>query len=143
MKRTPLARKAPMKRTAMKRSGGGLHPKMKAPTKFEKSRMDAMKGYGCICCAERGLGYRETDIHHMLIGGYRAGHRYTIPLCLWHHMGEAPEGWTNEHAEAIFGPSLANRKRAFVEVFGTEHEILHRVDAVLSTTEVHCARSGL
>ena len=131
MKRTPLARKTPLKRTAMKRKGGGLHPRMKAPTKAEAARMDAMKGYGCICCREKGLGYVETDIHHMLIGSYRAGHRYTIPLCLWHHRGRAPEGWTDEQAEDVMGPSLDKRKRAFVEVFGNELEIMRRVDAEL------------
>ena len=106
-----------------------MHSKAKPPTKAERKRMADMKDHGCCLCAELGLGWRLPDNHHILSGGRRMGHRFTIPLCKWHHEGHPP--MTEE-----MGPSLASSKRAFVSKFGTELEIMARVDAELGFDSV-------
>jgi len=57
-----------------------------APTKVESIRMEMIKrSIGCIACRMDGVNCVPSDAHHILSGGIRKGHRYTIPLCRKHH----------------------------------------------------------
>lgn len=106
-----------------------MHSKAKPPTKAERERFAKLKEFGCICCFEMGLGWRLPDIHHIISGGRRMGHRYTIPLCKWHHEGHRPDGWAERNTVEVFGPSLKSKRR-FIEYFGSELELLDRCDAI-------------
>lgn len=51
----------------------------KPPTKAERLWMDRIVEYGCIAC--RIDGYRRlAAVHHIVDGGRRMGHLFTIPL---------------------------------------------------------------
>lgn len=99
--------------------------KTKSPTKADRRRFDALKDMGCIASRLRGLGYVAPDIHHLVEGGRRLGHQYTIPLAPWHNRGDLPEQCANEaEAREILGPSMYRHKRDFVREFGTERQLL-------------------
>ncbi len=96
--------------------------KTKAPTKAERRRMDTLKhDVGCIACRLEGFSYVTPDIHHLLDGGRRRGHAYTIPLCPWHHrgMGSGP------------GVSMAHGSKPFREMYGPDDELLEATDALV------------
>ena len=109
--------------------------KSKAWTKAHRRRAIMLKEMGCILCREQGMGWRLPDIHHLLDGGRRMGHDYTIPLDPWYHEGHPPEGMNPREAKALFGPSMKLHKREFVERFGSELDILERVDEQLKRME--------
>lgn len=81
----------------------------------------------------RGLGHNQGDIHHLLRAGKRMGHQYTICLCVWHHRGH--HQLPDKDAERLFGPSLAKNKKAFVNEFGTELELLEATNQALEIVE--------
>ena len=58
------------------------------------------------------------------------GHRFTIPLCKWHHEGHRPEGWNDRYTNEVMGPSLKSKRR-FVEYFGSEMELLDKCDELI------------
>jgi Recombination enhancement, RecA-dependent nuclease len=94
----------------------------KKPTKAEKVRMDVIAQMFCPCCRQLGLNHvviPPVEIHHMLRGGKRMGHWYTIPICPGHHRG----AWT-EHQKRDILPgervSLASGRPRFEAVYGTE-----------------------
>lgn len=92
--------------------------KTSTPTKADRARFIHLREVGCICCRKDGRINREIDIHHIVEGSRRLGHQYTLPLCIWHHRGIGPEGYTAELLESAYGPSLALSKRAFVARYG-------------------------
>lgn len=92
-------------------------------TKKDKRRFLLLQDVGCLPCLMKGLGHVNVDVHHLIEGGRRLGHGYTIGLDPWHHRGIPPEGMTIKQAEEIAGPSLALNKKAFVAEFGTEMEL--------------------
>jgi hypothetical protein len=49
--------------------------------------MDGITQLGCIVCILTGRGPTPAEVHHMLRGGRRMGHLFTIPLCVPHHRG--------------------------------------------------------
>lgn len=102
----------------------------KAPTKKERERWDLFKRIGCIACYLDSQPFRFYEVHH-LVEGYRLGHRFTVPLCTWHHRGERGAGITMKSMRAIFGPSMALEKPAFIERYGTERELVERVDELI------------
>lgn len=102
----------------------------KAPTKDDLIRFRKLQELGCIIFGEFHGVYVEPDVHH-LTEGYRLGHRYTIPLSPYFHRGIPPDGMTTKEAEEKFGPSLAANKKEFVKQFGTERELLQRVDLLI------------
>lgn len=53
--------------------------------KVEKQWMDAIVRLGCICCRLTGKGVSPAEVHHLLSGGRRMGHLWSIPLCFLHH----------------------------------------------------------
>lgn len=97
--------------------------------KAERQRMDRIHRMGCIAC-----GRRPVDAHHLVDKGYRkhsGGHGATIPLCAWCHRGEPIIGVSVKYMTLCIGPSLAVNKRAFVAKYGTERELIAKVDAML------------
>ena len=99
--------------------------KTKAPTKADKRRFLALQDYGCVCCRIEGDGHRDPDIHHIVEGGRRLGHQYTLGLCPYHHRGIQPDSFI------YHGPSLADGKRPFIKRYGTERFLLEYVNGQL------------
>lgn len=104
------------------------------PTKAQQARFQALKELGCICCWNY-LGIKvAAEIHHLVDKGTRkhsGGHEATLPLCEYHHRGVPFKGCSKDEMEHHYGPSLALRKRAFIEQFGTERQLLETVNAML------------
>jgi len=105
-------------------------------TKAEAARIDAVKRAGCVCCIARG--YKPDDdapaveAHHLLSGGIRRGHRYTVGLCAWHHRGRLiVQGWDHARHRAELGPSLAEGSVPFAAAFGSDDELLGIADAMI------------
>jgi hypothetical protein len=98
------------------------------PTKSQQARFQALKELGCICCWNYVGKWRAPEIHHIVEGMKRLGHDFTLPLCEYHHRGVST---CRGSARAHLGPSLADGKRVFVDVFGTERQLLETVNAML------------
>lgn len=92
-------------------------------TKKDKVRFLALQDLGCVCCHILGW-YSPPDIHHILSGGRRMGNKFTIPLCPAHHRGivKLPG----------YGPSLADGSKPFEKRFGTQKELLAKVNEMLT-----------
>ena len=88
----------------------------KKPNKVERERLATIGNMPCYACFQDG---RETnaEVHHIRSQtglGLRPSHFATIPLCPEHHR---------------FGKvSIHLSKKAFVERYGTEQEILEKVN---------------
>lgn len=99
-----------------------------SPTVAERHRMNRFRDVGCVACYKRGI-YMEPDVHHLLSGGRRRGHRFTIPLCPGHHRAVFPYGYKD--FREVHGPSMAKEPRAFRAEFGTDEELLKLTDELL------------
>ena len=89
---------------------------MKYKTKAEKERLKTISEMPCYACFQDG---RETnaEVHHIRSQtglGLRPSHFATIPLCPSHHR----TGKVSVHLG----------KKAFVERYGSEKEILEKVN---------------
>lgn len=59
--------------------------KLSRMTNKEKAWINAILELGCIVCLLfRGVR-TPAEAHHLLSGGRRLGHLFTIPLCFLHH----------------------------------------------------------
>ncbi|BAQ91568.1 HNH endonuclease [uncultured Mediterranean phage uvMED] len=90
--------------------------KKKVKTKAEKERLQTIAEMPCYACFQDG---RETnaEVHHIRSQtglGLRPSHFATIPLCPTHHR----YGKVSVHLG----------KKAFVERYGTEQEILEKTN---------------
>ena len=102
--------------------GEKAKPGKRAPTKDEAEWMRAIVAYGCIACRLDGHAPRPTAVHHILRGGVRMGHKYTIGLCdPGHHQGGGPLGLLSRHPY----------KARFEARYGTELQLLAHLDIVL------------
>lgn len=93
-----------------------------SPTAEEARWMTAIVEYGCIACALDGRWHRPAEVHHILRGGRRMGHLYTLPLCPGHHRdGTGDPGLIARHPW----------KARFERIYGAEMDLLalvqHRV----------------
>lgn len=106
--------------------------KAKTATKAHKQRFRKLQELGCICCLEESGGYRAPDIHHITDCGRRMGHEYTIPLCPYHHRGviTCP-------SEVYRGPSLSDGKKPFSNCYGSELELLEKVNAMIGESDAY------
>lgn len=104
-----------------------------APTVAERRRFDALHELGCIACRLDGFRHIPAEIHHLVEGSRRLGHRHTLPLCPTHHRGVFESVF-----DKLKGPSLARSKRDFVAEYGTERELLARVDKLIGWGERQC-----
>lgn len=134
-----------MKRTAMKPStkpmsrGQGFKPKTasaskapapraklkakKIPPTAEESRwMAAIAELGCCVCMKFHQVHTPPAVHHIVEGGRRLGHFYTIPLCdPGHHQNSATWEKISRHPY----------KARFEKKYGTEYELLEYVQDLL------------
>lgn len=101
------------------------------PTKSEQARIERMLIMGCAACAAIGIeNHHQIECHHMLLGGKRMGHRFTIPLCKGHHQGAFTE--TQKVMLDYFQrASIASGRKLFKAVFGTERKLCEKVDFLL------------
>lgn len=105
----------------------------KAATKEQQRRFGAMWQLGCIACyldEHEAFQCGETEIHHMLKGSRRIGHDATVPLGSWHHQGVA-NGISNKFMLSELGPSYHKHRRAFRERYGSDAELVEKVNALL------------
>lgn len=97
-------------------------PGKRPATVDEAERMDRVAAWGCVACRLDRVAPRPTAIHHLLRGGVRMGHRYTIGLCdPGHHQDGAPLGITSRHPW----------KARFEARYGSEIQLLALTDEAL------------
>lgn len=101
---------------------------------IEDRWMGLVKTHGCLCC--HLLGYLHdpdgpmVEAHHLLSGGLRRGHLWTVGLCQWHHRGRQyltdsigrylPLAW---HRDAL-GPALSEGSEPFEKRWGDDEELM-------------------
>lgn len=108
------------------------------PTDAQAWRLVTIKKLGCICCMlnrERGVPtayFGVCEAHHLLSGGRRRGHDFTIGLCRWHHQERPPYDMGVREASERFGPSLAGGSKPFHATYGTDDELLAMQNALLA-----------
>ena len=88
---------------------------MKAQNKEERAWMDAIVQLGCVICLREGQGPTPAEVHHMLSGGRRMGHMFTLPLCYQHHRSRRND------ADVV---SRDQNQRRFEARYGPEAELL-------------------
>lgn len=103
----------------------------RAPTKYEAERIEAMKRLGCVACAVLGVpNLNELELHHILDGGVRMGHWFSLFLCAGHHQGR----WTTEQLDWIEPEkrfAISDGRKRFNAVYGTERSLWERVQRKL------------
>ena len=90
--------------------------KTKPATKAERRRMRLIKEIGCVVC-----GSSPCEVHHLLSGGVRRGHMFTIGLCTDHHTGSGD----------MYAPSYHGSKKQFQAICGYDAELLARQDDLI------------
>jgi hypothetical protein len=134
LKRSPMPpRKAGLKATTIKASAKRMRQSRSTgtPAKAQSSRFDAMKRGECMACRINDTRLHARcdgegcDAHHLLSGGRRRGHDFTIALCAWHHRAIRPDDCRTD-AEAFhkYGPTVANELRMFRETYGSDDALL-------------------
>ena len=99
-------------------------------TKAEQERVDRMAKLGCPACAFLRIVNVACDLHHILIGGERAGDWYTLFLCPGHHRG----AWSAEQRELIEPKkrvAISDGRKAFTRIYPTEREMWETIQARL------------
>ncbi|MGC1550513.1 MAG: Ref family recombination enhancement nuclease [Rhodanobacter sp.] len=131
LKRVTALHKPIAKRMRQSRSTG-------KPTKAQSARIDAIKRLGCVACMINRVlwiktcGFAGADAHHLLSGGRRRGHGFTIGLCPWHHRAIPPmDGMGEAVAIDTYGPSVATGSKQFAATYGTDDELLEFQNALL------------
>ena len=109
------------------------------PTRAQSARLETVKRLGCICCmlnreiSKPTAYFGPCDAHHLLSGGRRRGHDFTIGLCKWHHQAEPPySSMGMVQAIELFGPTVASGSKPFHGLYGTDDELLEFQDALLA-----------
>lgn len=102
-------------------------------TKAEQLRIELMKPLGCLACAHVGLHNLEwLELNHLLDGGHRIGHAFSIFLCRGHHQGD----WWSERQLIQLMPeqrvSLKSGRKLFAAIFGTERSLWERVQVTIN-----------
>lgn len=99
---------------------------LRAPTQYEQERIEALKRLGCVACAVLGVpNVNQLELHHILSGGTRMGHWFTIFLCRGHHQGH----WSDLQLEWLTPEqrvAVSDGRKLFVAVYGTERELWER-----------------
>lgn len=97
-------------------------------TRQEAAWIADVKRSGCLCCAIKGYHWDDdgplVEAHHLLSGGIRRGHLFTVGLCQWHHRGvKAVDGWSLPMHRRLLGASLAEGSVRFREEFGDDESL--------------------
>lgn len=110
---------------------GRSHPILKA----DRERFEKLHRLGCIGAIIRGKREWPITVHHLLSGGKRISHQATIPLTAWLHLGHVLPGYTRAGMAEEFGPSLAYGSKLFHNEFGSDSDLLARVNAMLESID--------
>lgn len=99
------------------------------PTVEEAARFDASARIPCLACLQNfanGLPMTNLPVesHHILSGGRRLGHLFTIRLCQHHHQAVPLPGMGKKAMVEQYGPTLCDQKRAFTATYGQELDLL-------------------
>lgn len=128
MKRSgPIARKTPLRAYTpiRKKRAGKRRRDFAAPSSAAvEARKAVLRPFGCIACRMDGMPGTPPEFHHPRAGtggGQRASDLDTIPLCRFHHEGD-------DHPRT---PSIHRDKLAFIARYGTEAELLERVNRLI------------
>jgi hypothetical protein len=103
----------------------------------DAKRYQALRAIGCIACRQESPSIGTllpAEVHHLVDKGYRkhsGGNQATIPLCHWHHRGEPIIDHSVTWMRSMFGPSMRLESREFAKTYGTQRELLARVNAML------------
>jgi hypothetical protein len=104
---------------------------LNSPTKYEQTRIDAMRKHGCVACAMLGVpNVNQLELHHILSGGIRMGHYFSVFLCRGHHQGD----WSREQSDWIEPEkrvAISDGRKLFTAVYGTERSLWERVQTKL------------
>lgn len=100
-------------------------------TQADELRFKMIYEVGCLPSSIKGWPGTQCEVHHLLSGQKRRGHRYTIGLSPWHHQGKVGAFKTIDAATRGLGPSMALNSRAFHEYFGTDDQLLMIQDAAI------------
>lgn len=104
---------------------------LNSPTKYEQTRIDALRKLGCSACAVLGVpNLEQIELNHMLDGGHRMGHYFTIFLCRGHHQGDWSKGQL-EWIEPKNRVAISDSRRLFSAVYGTERSLWERAQTKL------------
>jgi hypothetical protein len=98
-------------------------------------RYERLRELGCIACHIEGFECLNVEIHHLVDKGYRkhsGGNQATIPLCVWHHKGEPVIGATVTYTRRARGPSMYWEAKEFARRYGSQRELLARVNDMIS-----------
>ena len=90
--------------------------------------MDKVAEIGCIACMIDGNAGTPAELHHPRAGaggGQRAPDSDVLPICPAHHRGTMHP--------AI--PSIHLSRNRFIEIYGTEAELLAKVRGAVSAIE--------
>lgn len=90
--------------------------------------MDAIVRYGCIACRLDGMPPRQTAVHHILRGGLRIGHLFTLPLC------DTMDGGHHQNGAGIGLVSRHPNRAAFEDRYGSEVNLLEMLRKELGFT---------
>lgn len=96
--------------------------------KAEKEHLSKVAELGCVACYLQDTPGTLCEIHHVRAGkgkGQRASNYEVIGLCPAHHRG-------TQHPAV---PSIHLAKRAFIDQFGTEHDLLELVRRLIGAEE--------
>lgn len=108
----------------------------RAPTKYEQQRIEAMKRLGCVACAVLGVpNLNHLELHHLLQGGVRMGHYFSIFLCRGHHQGD----WTQGQHEWIAPAkrvAICDGRKLFNAAYGSERMLWERVQDKLKLPKI-------
>jgi hypothetical protein len=115
--------------------GEKAKPGKRAPTVEERRWLDAIVSHGCVACEMDGTLVQGSDgvyeprrpqVHHILRGGRRMGHLWTLPLCDGHHQhGTGAPGLIARHPT----------KAQFEHRYGSEDFLLAKLRAEIGGTK--------
>jgi hypothetical protein len=103
----------------------------------DQRRYEKLIGFGCVACfiARNPTEGGKIEMHHLVDKGYRkhsGGNQATLPLCAWHHRGEPLIDHTAQWMKFMYGPSMALESKSFAERYGSQRELLAKVDSAIS-----------
>lgn len=102
----------------------------------DQRRYERLLAIGCIACLLGGhLACGKVDVHHLVDKGYRkhsGGNQATIPLGAWHHRGEPLIDTTCTQMRLKFGPSMFHESKEFARIYGSQRELLAKINEILS-----------
>lgn len=84
----------------------------------EQSWISDMLQIGCIACIVDSKPVSLPEVHHMLSGGRRLGHMFTLPICFFHHRSGRND------QEVV---SRDQNQRRFEARYGKESDLLEKV----------------